>query len=151
MRKTSAEYKMLLGYGKRMGVLLDLLSEYRSEQKSLGRCIKLIKVERKNAAKSKSAIAPADLKEIVWRYDEIIKIALELKITSDPLLYDKANERLDALIDKVKCENDIYAVKATLSSAEIGQKISAGAEKVKTAVGDAVDKLKKTIKGENSG
>ncbi|MDE6028789.1 MAG: hypothetical protein K2F90_00530 [Clostridiales bacterium] len=153
-QKTSAEYKTLLQYNKRTAILAAVADECKSEKKMLKQCVKLLRLERKNAKGSKASISAEDLQDIVWRYDELIGIVGKLKKTGNAIVYSRACAELSALRDKIQAEerdiNDALSMQSVSESVErLSDKIKSGIKQVGDFVDGAVDKLKKTVKGDD--
>lgn len=152
---SNAECEALLACNKRISALLNLTDEYKGEPKKLKLCAKFAKSERKEFEKRKIAVSVDDKRNIIWRYDEFIKIIVALGKTNDHIKYTRARDDLDALIKKVGTEAVALKIRSgtdasVKAATDIAAKIKNETEKVGAMVSGAIDKLKKAIKENNS-
>lgn len=150
--KTELEYRELLNLDNRTITLCYALRAYLDTPAAIKGLIKVADVERKNVKNSKAPLGKADLNTVVWRYDDICKIARDLRKTKDASIFGKACSDLDSVIEKVEAEVD--ELRRLLSDEEQEQsvktfadKVATGAravgEKIKGAFSDAAEKIKK--------
>lgn len=143
MKKTSSEYRTNVRYNRRMRILSDLVDEFKGDAKAVKKCRKLILSERKRMFYTKEAISDEDLRDTVWQYDRLLAIADKLGKTSDVNEYAKADSDLKRFcveLDARRAEFDAVVENGCLSDT-----IASGIKKIGGAVGETVERLKKTI------
>lgn len=155
--KTELEQRELLKLDNRFIMLCYSLRAYTDTPKVEKQLSKAVAIERKNVLSANSPINRADLNAVIWRYDDLVKIAAELKKNTDASVFGKACADLDDLIKKAEAEIDVLrenlsGSKSEKTVKEFADKIADGArhvgEKVSGAVNGAVDKLKKLIQND---